>query len=85
MARRAFTLIELLVIVAIMATMVSVSVVSIRAGQSSARIKGATRNVMAAIRHARSMALVMMQPAIVTYSTTTVDDEVCAQVKVDGA
>ena len=85
MARRAFTLIELLVIVAIMATMVSVSVVSIRAGQSSARIKGATRNVMASIRHARSMALVMMQPAIVTYSTTTVDDEVCAQVKVEGA
>jgi len=78
-------LIELLVIVAIMATMVSVSVVSIRAGQSSARIKGATRNVMASIRHARSMALVMMQPAIVTYSTTTVDDEVCAQVKVEGA
>jgi len=85
MARRAFTLIELLVIVAIMATMVSVSVVSIRAGQSSARIKGATRNVMASIRHARSMALVMMQPAIVTYSTTTVDEEVCAQVKVEGA
>jgi len=85
MARRAFTLIELLVIVAIMATMVSVSVVSIRAGQNSARIKSATRNVMASIRHARSMALVMMQPAIVTYSTTTVDEEVCAQVKVECA
>ncbi len=85
MARRAFTLIELLVIVAIMATMVTVSVVSIRAGQGTARIKGATRNVMAAIRNARSMALVMMQPAIVTYSTTTVDDEVCAKIEVEGA
>ncbi len=85
MLRRAFTLIELLVIVAIMATMVSVSVVSIRAGQGAARIKGATRNVMASIRHARSMALVLMQPAVVTYSTTMVDDEVCAQIKVDGA
>ena len=85
MARRAFTLIELLVIVAIMATMVSVSVVSIRAGQSSARIKGATRDVMASIRHARSMALVMMQPAVITYSTTTVGDEVCAQIQVEGA
>ena len=85
MARRAFTLIELLVIVAIMATMVTVSVVSIRAGQSTARIKGATRNVMAAIRNARSRALVMMQPAIVTYSTTTIDDEVCAQIEVEGA
>ena len=78
-------MIELLVIVAIMATMVTVSVVSIRVGQSAARIKGATRNVMASIRHARSMALVMMQPAIVTYSTTTVEDEVCAQVKVECA
>ena len=71
MARRAFTLIELLVIVAIMATMVTVSVVSIRAGQSTARIKGATRNVMAAIRNARSRALVMMQPAIVMLPTTS--------------
>ena len=78
-------MIELLVIVAIMATMVTVSVVSIRVGQSAARIKGATRNVMASIRHARSLALVMMQPAIVTYSTTMVDEEVCAQIKVDGA
>lgn len=85
MSRRAFTLIELLVIVAIMATMVSVSVVSIRAGQSAARIKGATRNVMAKIRHARSTALVLMQPAVVTYSTTRVDDDVCAEIKVVGA
>lgn len=83
MARRAFTLIELLVIVVIMATMVSVSVVSVRAGQSAARIKGATRAVMAKIRHARSNALVLMQPAVVTYSTITVDDEPCAQIQVD--
>ena len=85
MSRRAFTLIELLVIVAIMATMVTVSVVSIRAGQGSARIKGATRNVMASIRHARSIALVTMQPAVITYSTETIDDEACAQIRVDGA
>ena len=83
MARRAFTLIELLVIVTIMATMVSVSVVSIRAGQGAARIKGATRAVMAKIRHARSSALVLMQPAVVTYSTITIDDEPCAQIQVD--
>ncbi len=85
MSRRAFTLIELLVIVAIMGTMVSLCVVSIRAGQGAARLKGATRDVMASIRHARSMALVMMQPAVVTYSTESVDDEPCAVVKIEGA
>ena len=68
-----------------MATMVSVAVVSIRAGQGSARIKGATRDVMASIRHARSMALVMMQPAVVTYSTVSDGDGVCAQIEVEGA
>ncbi len=82
--RRAFTLIEILVIVAIMALMVSVSVISVRAGQDAARVKGATRDIMAAIRHARSLALVMMQPAVITYSTARMDDEICAQVKVDG-
>ena len=85
MPRRAFTLVELLVIVAIMGTMVSLCAVSIRAGQGAARIKGATRDIMASIRHARSMALVMMQPAVVTYSTERIDDEICAVVKVEGA
>ena len=83
--RRAFTLIEILVVVAIMAIMATAAVLGVRAGQDAARVKGATRDIMASIRHARSMALVMMQPAIITYSTTHVDDEVCAQIKVDGA
>ena len=83
--RRAFTLIEILVVVAIMAIMATSAVLGVRAGQDAARVKGATRDIMASIRHARSMALVMMQPAIITYSTTHVDDEVCAQIKVDGA
>ena len=83
--RRAFTLIEILVVVAILAIMASAAVVGVRAGQVAARVKGATRDIMAAIRHARSMALVMMQPAIITYSIGHVDDEVCAQIKVDGA
>ena len=83
--RRAFTLIEILVVVAIMAIMATAAVLGVRAGQDAARVKGATRDIMASIRHARSMALVMMQPAIITYSTTYVDDEVCAQIKVDGA
>ena len=83
--RRAFTLIELLVIVAIMGTMAAVATISVRSGQDAARVKGATRDIMAAIRHARSMALVMMQPAVITYSTKRIDDEICASVEVEGA
>ena len=77
--RRAFTLIEVLIVVAIMAMMVSVAAVSVRSGQDAAR------DLMAAIRHARSMALVMMQPTVITYSTKRIDGEICAQVSVEGA
>lgn len=83
--RRAFTLIEVLIVVAIMAMMVSVAAVSVRSGQDAARVKGAARDLMAAIRHARSMALVMMQPTVITYSTKRIDGEICAQVSVEGA
>lgn len=82
---KGFTLIELLVIVAIISTMVTVSVVNIRSGQATARIKGATRDIVASIRHARSTALVMMQPTVVTYSTTRVDESVCAKIELNGA
>ena len=83
--RRAFTLIELLVIVAILATMVTIGVGSIAAGQGMARVKGATRDVYAAIRHARSVALVTGQRVLVNYSNETVDNEVCVKVDVVAA
>jgi len=83
--RRAFTLIELLVIIGIMGAMVTVSVVSVRGGQGAARVKGATRDVFAAIRHARSTALVTGQPAIITYSTTEEDGECVAKVEITSA
>ena len=83
--RRAFTLIEVLIVVAIMAMMVSVAAVSVRSGQDAARVKGAARDLMAAIRQARSMALVLMQPTVITYSTKRIDGEICAQVSVEGA
>lgn len=83
--RRAFTLIELLVIVAIIGIMVATSVVNIGAGQRAARIRGATRDIFAVIRHARSTALVTQQPSVITYSTVTVDDEVCAKVEINAA
>ena len=83
--RRAFTLIELLVICAILATMVSIGVGSIMSGQGAARVKGATRDVYAAIRHARSVALVTGQRVLVNYSNETVDDEVCVKIEVVAA
>ena len=83
--RRAFTLIELLVICAILATMVSIGVGSILSGQGMARVKGATRDVYAAIRHARSVALVTGQRVLVNYSNETVDDETCVKIEVVAA
>ncbi|MBQ0031717.1 MAG: prepilin-type N-terminal cleavage/methylation domain-containing protein, partial [bacterium] len=83
--RRAFTLIELLVICAILATMVSIGVGSILSGQGAARVKGATRDVYAAIRHARSVARVTGQRVLVNYSNETVDDEVCVKIEVVAA
>lgn len=83
--RRAFTLIELLVIVAIMAVLVAASVMNVRSGQDAARLRGATRDIFAAIRHARSLALVSKQPSVVTYSTEKDGEDVCAKVVVDGA
>ena len=83
--RRAFTLIELLVICAILATMVSVGVGSILSGQGMARVKGATRDVYAAIRHARSVALVTGQRVLVNYSNEKVDDEICVKIEVVAA
>lgn len=79
--RRAFTLIELLAIVAIIGIMVAAGVVSLGAGQGAARTRGATRDIFATIRQARSTALVTMHPCVVTYDTIKVDDEVCAKVE----
>ena len=83
--RRAFTLIELLVIVAILATMVTIGVGSIASGQGAARVKGATRDVYAAIRHARSTALVTGQRVLVNYSNEKIDDETSVKIEVVAA
>ena len=80
-----FTLIELLVICAILATMVAIGVGSIVSGQGMARVKGATRDVYAAIRHARSTALVTGQRVLVNYSNEKVDDEASVKIEVVAA
>ena len=83
--RPAFTLLELLIIIAIMGLMATVGVVSVRSGQSTARLKGATRDIFAAIRAARSTALVSQMPVVVTYSVVYEDGEPVAQVKTTSA
>jgi type II secretory pathway pseudopilin PulG len=80
--RKAFTLIELLVIIAIMGLMVTIGIVNVRSGQGAARTRGAARDVFAVIRHARSTALVTMQPAIVTYSCVMDNDEPMIKIEV---
>lgn len=65
--------------------MVSIGVGSIMSGQGAARVKGATRDVYAAIRHARSVALVTGQRVLVNYSNEKVDDETCVKIEVVAA
>ena len=83
--RRAFTLIELLAIVAILATMVSIGVGSLLSGQGTARVKGATRDVYAAIRQARSIALVTGQQVLVNYSNEKFEDEATLKIEIVAA
>lgn len=85
MKRGAFTLIELLVIVAIIGIMATAAVVSIVAGQKAVRVKGAARDVFAAIRQARSVALVTQQPVIIKYSTGSDGGEPVAKVEIVSA
>ena len=85
MGRRAFTLVELLVIVAVIGIMTTAAVLSVTSGQRAMRVKGATRDVFAAIRQARSTALVTQQPAIITYSNDTEDGEPVAKIEITSA
>ena len=83
--RRAFTMLELLAVVAVIALMLAIGVTNIAGGKGAARVKGATRDIFGAIRHARTIALVTEQPAIVTYSTQTMDGETMAKVEIVSA
>lgn len=85
MGRRAFTLIELLVIVAIIGVMTTAAVLTITSGQTAVRIRGATRDIFATIRRARSEALVSQKPVIITYSNETEDGEPVAKIEITSA
>lgn len=83
---RAFTLIELLVIIALIGTMATVAVLSVGASTRAFRLKGATRDIFAAIRQARSTALLSGQPCIITYATKREKDgSLSARVEMTGA
>ena len=82
--RRGFTLIELLVVIGILAAMMGVATVSFTAGRGAFRLKGAARDVFAAIRKARSTALVTQKPCIITYSVDTVGETCRANVEISG-
>lgn len=83
--KRAFSLIEVLVVVAIIAIMVAAAVTNVEAGKDAARLKAASRAIFATIRHARSVALVTQQPAIITYSVERKGEEPCAKVEITSA
>ena len=83
--RRAFTLIELLLIVALMSTMVTVGVVGLHASRGATRKFAATRDVMAMVRRARSMALVTQKSVVLSYANAMRDGEPCATVEIQAA
>ena len=85
MRRSAFTLIELLVIVAIIGIMATGAVLAVASGQKAIRVRGAARDAFAAIRQARSIALVTQKPAIITYSTAMEDGEPVAKIEITSA
>ena len=80
-----FTLVELLVIVAIIGVMTTAAVLTIPSGQTAVRIRGATRDIFATIRRARSEALVTQKPVIITYSNETEDGEPVAKIEITSA
>lgn len=83
--RRAFTLIELLVIVAIIATMTLVGTLSIQEGRQGAQVRGAARDIYAAISNARSRAIVTGNRVVVNFRNEKTDEESAIQVDVDSA
>ena len=85
MRRRAFTLLEILAVVAIISVFVATAVVGLNTGTDAARLRGASRDIFAAMRRARSTALVTQNPCVISYSNAKVDGESCAKIEIVSA
>ena len=85
MRRRAFTLLEILAVVAIISVFVATAVVGLNTGTDAARLRGASRDIFAAMRRARSTALVTQNPCVLSYSNAKVDGESCAKIEIVSA
>lgn len=82
MRLKGFTLIELLVIIALMGIMLGAGVVGVNAMSDSSRLAGTTRDVMALVRRARSLALVRQKPIVLVYSNVRDEAGEHAQVEI---
>ena len=83
--RRAFTLIELLIIIGLLGILATIAVLSIERGKDAARLKGAVRDVFAAVRMARSTALVTEKPSVITFATTVSGEGTVSSVEIVSA
>ena len=83
--RRAFTLIELLAIVAIIAAMTGVGMVSLYGGREGAQVKGAVRDIYAAIKTARSRAIVTGGRTVVEFGNVKSDGANSIRVEINSA
>jgi len=61
-AARGFTLVEILAVVALIALAATVAAVSVGGGLSGARVKAASRDLVAALRYTRGQAIVTREP-----------------------
>ena len=83
--RKGFTLIEILLVVAIIAVMIASGAALSGANKAAAKLRGASRDAFAAIRQARSLALVSQKPCVITYSCSVQDGEAKSKIEIVSA
>lgn len=64
--RRGFTLVELVLVILLIAVMTAIAAGVIRGGLGSARVRAASKDLVAALRHTRALALVKGEAQVLT-------------------